>query len=92
MVRYHITVFGDVQGVGFRYFVLKNASIYDINGWVRNKLDYTVEIDAEGTEMNLNEFISIVKQGSQFSLVEAVDIIKMSNRENYKTFEIIDDE
>ena len=63
MIRYHVNVFGDVQGVGFRYFVLKNASLYGINGWVRNKSDSSVEIDAEGTEINIieNDYSNMIR-------------------------------
>jgi len=92
MLRYHIIIHGDVQGVGFRYFTQKNASLYGINGWVRNKIDGTVEIDAEGSETNMTEFIKAVERGNRYSLVESANTEKLSDMKNYKSFNIVDDE
>ena len=92
MLHYHIIIHGDVQGVGFRYFTQKNALFYGINGWVRNKIDGTVEIDAEGSEINMTEFIKAVERGNRYSLVESTNTEKLSDMENYKSFNIVDDE
>lgn len=88
MVRFHILVHGQVQGVGFRYFVRQNASLYGINGWVRNNFDSTVEIDAEGSQINMEAFIDAVKRGNSYSSVERVDVDQMQNLKNYKSFNI----
>jgi acylphosphatase len=92
MDRYHLTVHGIVQGVGFRYFVLKSASLYGIYGWVRNKSDNTVEIDAEGSENNMEAFIEAVKNGNRFSEVSRVNIEKIPDLNSYKSFKIIEDD
>ena len=91
MLHYHFIIRGDVQGVGFRYFTQKNASLYGINGWVRNKIDGTVEIDAEGSETNMTEFIKAVERGNRYSLVESINTEKLSDMEYYKSFHIIED-
>jgi len=91
MLHYHFIIRGDVQGVGFRYFTQKNASLYGINGWVRNKIDGTVEIDAEGSETNMTEFIKAVERGNRYSLVESINTEKLSGMEYYKSFHIIED-
>ena len=91
MLHYHFIIRGDVQGVGFRYFTQKNASLYGINGWVRNKIDGTVEIDAEGSETNMTEFIKDVERGNRYSLVESINTEKLSDMEYYKSFHIIED-
>ena len=91
MLHYHFIIRGDVQGVGFRYFTQKNASLYGINGWVRNKIDGTVEIDAEGSETNMTEFIKAVERGNRYSLVESINTEKLSDMEYYKSFHIVED-
>ena len=55
-----ITVFGVVQGVGFRPFVHSLAGEYDLKGWVRNRSG-NVDIEVEGTEANLNSFLEGLK-------------------------------
>jgi acylphosphatase len=72
MIRYRIIVKGDVQGVGFRFFTQKTALIYGVNGWVKNKYDGSVEIDAEGSECSIAGFIEAIQQGSRYSRVESV--------------------
>src|SRR2546425_1154914 len=46
--RLHGVIRGDVQGVGFRYFLVREAHGLGLRGWVRNRDDGTVEFVAEG--------------------------------------------
>ncbi|TMG57453.1 MAG: acylphosphatase, partial [Chloroflexi bacterium] len=46
--RLHAVVRGDVQGVGFRYYVQRKARQLGLPGWVRNNDDGSVELVAEG--------------------------------------------
>ena len=39
---------GRVQGVGFRWFVEREARTLSISGWVRNNVDGSVEVLAMG--------------------------------------------
>jgi hydrogenase maturation protein HypF len=55
-----INVFGVVQGVGFRPFVYRLAGEYSLSGWVRNTSG-SVEIEVEGEEAALNDFIAALK-------------------------------
>jgi len=48
MFSYHIMVSGQVQGIGYRYFVEREARKIKITGWVRNLDNSDVEILAEG--------------------------------------------
>jgi acylphosphatase len=67
-------VSGLVQGVGFRFFVNRAASIEGIHGWVRNLPDGRVEIRAEGETEALERFERQVRQGPPSSRVDEVDI------------------
>jgi hydrogenase maturation protein HypF len=60
MKRFHIYVSGNVQGVGFRYFVNKLATEMGLAGWVRNA-DSRVEIDIQGDEADLEKFKTRLK-------------------------------
>ncbi|MDK2917759.1 MAG: acylphosphatase [Candidatus Petromonas sp.] len=88
MVRYHIIVHGHVQGVGFRYFTYQKAMENNIKGWVKNNLDGTVEIDAQGNKDDMEKFLTAVKKGSPFSKVRNVDVDEFQHLERYKSFDI----
>ncbi|WP_373840114.1 acylphosphatase [Methanospirillum sp.] len=60
MKRVSMIVSGRVQGVGFRYYVEDIALGMNISGWVRNLSDGTVEIDAEGEEDKLKNFVRTI--------------------------------
>ena len=67
--RIHIVVEGHVQGVGFRYFVERNALELCLTGWVRNLQNGDVEILAEGEKGSLDQFLSRVSSGPAGSSV-----------------------
>ena len=60
-IRRHIIFYGYVQGVGFRWRAAHTANRYGITGWVRNLDDGSVEMEAEGTEQDINELIAVLK-------------------------------
>ncbi|GMO46300.1 MAG: acylphosphatase [Termitinemataceae bacterium] len=66
------TVFGVVQGVGFRYYTKDEASSLNISGWVRNNDDGTVEVHAEGAEQNLKMFLKWLQNGPSHARVDKV--------------------
>ena len=43
MQQFHIFISGDVQGVGFRYFIRSKAKKHQVTGWVRNLAGGKVE-------------------------------------------------
>ncbi len=88
MKRMHMVVQGMVQGVGFRYHVAQWASLYRINGWVRNNSDGTVEVDAQGDDEDMALFLECVRRGPHFSRVDKLAIKEIQNLENYKTFSV----
>lgn len=71
-VRKRICVSGRVQGVGFRYFVKKQARQYGLVGYVRNLPNGDVEIEAAGNVTDFIRFISVIKKGSSASRVDNV--------------------
>jgi acylphosphatase len=71
MVR-HYLVKGRVQGVGFRWFVHREAAALNLNGWVRNTEDGHVEVVAAGTTGDLSELHQALHKGSRGSRVDAI--------------------
>jgi acylphosphatase len=64
---------GRVQGVGYRYFVLRAAQGLGIRGYARNLGDGTVEVVAEGDEDSLDALAAQLAVGPSFADVEGVD-------------------
>ncbi len=85
--HYNIHVSGKVQGVGFRYHTKMKAIELKIKGFVQNKPDHSVYIEAEGEEEILNEFLAWCKQGPSWSRVESFNFSE-SPFQNFKDFEI----
>ena len=63
MIRRHITFFGDVQGVGFRYRARQAAERCDCTGWVRNEWDGSVTMEIQGREEDIEQVILHVEKG-----------------------------
>ena len=53
----HVMITGQVQGVGFRWWVVNEAKLLGLNGWVRNRLDGSVEAIFSGEDTAINEII-----------------------------------
>jgi acylphosphatase len=82
------TVYGRVQGVGFRFYVRNQAESLNLTGWVRNKPDGTVELQAFGLISDLEQLLHYIKAGSIGSHVEKVDFQWFQTEKMLKTFEI----
>lgn len=76
----HTIVHGRVQGVGFRYFVQQIAVEHHILGWVRNRIDRTVEIEAEGISENMDVFLKLVSQGPSGSRVDNMESVTLPGK------------
>jgi len=70
MRRVFVKIYGRVQGVNFRNFIYKHATIIGLVGWVKNIGDGTVEAIFEGKEDALVKMIELCRQGPSFALVE----------------------
>ena len=73
MPAYRYIVFGRVQGVGYRYFVLRQAERLSVAGFARNRPDGSVEVVAEGSEETLGELEGSLREGPSFSAVTGVE-------------------
>jgi acylphosphatase len=64
---------GRVQGVGFRWFVEREAHILGVAGWVRNNSDSSVEVLAQGTRDQLLGLRGRLQQGPRAARVDDVE-------------------
>jgi acylphosphatase len=65
---------GRVQGVGFRWFVEREAHTLGIAGWVRNNHDGSVEVLAQGTRDQLSGLHSRLREGPRAARVDNIDV------------------
>jgi acylphosphatase len=72
--RLHAVVRGDVQGVGFRYFLVDSARPLGLRGWVRNRPDGAVEVLAEGDRPKLERLLQAAREGPRHARVEEVEV------------------
>jgi acylphosphatase len=77
-VRLEATVRGRVQGVGFRWFVLRVADGLAIGGWVANEPDGTVRCVAEGSRTDLDTLLTALRDGPPGARVDRVDTTWMA--------------
>ena len=61
-MKKHIIIKGKVQGVGFRYWLYKEAIQRNIDGWVRNKISGEVEALLIGNDVEVNNIIKLCKK------------------------------
>jgi acylphosphatase len=89
MVCYYV-VRGRVQGVGFRWFVHREAAALGLKGWVRNTEDGRVELVAAGEPAKLAELRDALRRGSRGSRVDAVDEVEVEEKtaDDLKAFQI----
>jgi len=84
----HFLVRGRVQGVGFRWFVEREAHILKVAGWVRNNPDGTVEVLAIGTPQQLTALRSRLQEGPRAARVDAVDESEAEPVDDLKSFQV----
>ena len=86
--RLEATVRGRVQGVGFRYWVLRIAGHQGLTGWVANELDGSVRCVVEGPIDDLDRIEALLRQGPPGSMVEAVQSVRMLATGRFERFEV----
>jgi acylphosphatase len=81
-------VMGRVQGVGFRWFVEREARLIGVGGWVRNRDDGVVEVVASGSNAQLGSLYDKLKEGPRAARIDQVEVEDAAPFNGYKTFQI----
>lgn len=87
MVHKNIFIHGRVQGVGFRFSARSQARQLSIRGFVKNKADGSVYIEAEGETENVNQYVRWCKEGPPHAHVENIEV-EEGEMKNYSTFDV----
>jgi acylphosphatase len=72
-VRLRVLVRGHVQGVSFRYSTCREARGLGVAGWVRNRADGSVEIEAEGEVERVRQLLAYTRRGPPGARVEGIE-------------------
>jgi Acylphosphatases len=75
--RLDARVTGRVHGVGFRYFVLREATALELDGWVANDPDGSVHCVAEGPRDRLDALLERLRDGPPAAIVDGVSAARM---------------
>ncbi|PWB38562.1 MAG: acylphosphatase [Parcubacteria group bacterium] len=83
----NITIYGQVQGVGFRYYLKSIAQQERVGGFARNQADGSVYIEAEGTPLAVDSFLAQCKKGPSSAQIKDVYVVP-GQVKNYADFRI----
>ena len=84
----HALVRGCVQGVGFRYFVVREASALGLRGYARNKDNGDVEVIAQGARSTLERLLAALWRGPSAASVSEVRTSWQSPTEHLSGFHV----
>ena len=87
-VRAEITVSGLVQGVGFRYFVLRKATELKLKGYTKNQIDGKVLTVVEGEKYLIESLYNELKIGPMHAQVKGSNICWSSFVSEFTNFEV----
>lgn len=85
----HAVIYGSVQGVNFRYFVMRHARELGLTGYVRNLLrERAVEVVAEGGKEKLEQLLKYLEAGPRGAWVQRVEVNWSESKGAYSRFEV----
>lgn len=84
-----IKIYGQVQGVGFRYYTREKAQELALFGFVHNEPDNTVYVEMEGEEKNLKNFLEWCHLGPEAARVEKVEFAFSEGQKKFDEFRVI---
>ena len=85
-MRIFFKISGVVQGIGYRWFVRDAAAKHALTGLVRNRLDGSVEGEAQGDKKAIEAFILEIKTGHPWAEVSGSQVSQTEERRGEKDF------
>jgi len=68
-----LVICGRVQGVGFREWMVENARMLGLAGWVRNRVDGSVEALVAGDIAAVEEMLRLCRRGPRMADVLSIE-------------------
>ena len=91
-MKKHVLITGEVQGVGFRYWLYKAAIQKKIDGWVKNKISGEVEALLIGDVVKIDNLIKLCEKGPPSSKVTKIKVQNYQKKFLKKSFVIINND
>jgi len=88
MHRLHLVIRGRVQGIGFRAFVVRRATELEVGGWVRNREDGAVEVEAAGSRAALERLLTALRRGPDGARVIGVEAARSERDSSPRAFRV----
>ena len=88
MTAINVKLAGKVQGVGFRMYIFRQAERLGLYGWVKNLPDGSIELHAQGSDVDLDYFTQLVKRGNGGTKIESCTIDPSTVDDSYRCFEV----
>jgi len=85
----YVHILGHVQGVGFRWQTMLLARSLNVDGWIRNCMDGSVECFIQGEENSVNKMLQWFRGGPARAKVEALEISWLETDHEIKGFNIL---
>lgn len=82
----HLMILGRVQGVFYRNWTSTTAKELGLVGWVRNRIDGSVEVWIEGPSDSVTQFIALAHDGPPAAQVARIDVAEVATQ-RFTTFE-----
>ena len=89
MIAVHISVYGEVQGTGFRSWSEEQAQKFSLSGWARKASDGSIEIFAQGEKEKINDFVSSCWDGPNMAFIDEVLVKDTNPDDSIDSFEIL---
>ena len=86
-VARHVRLTGRVQGVFFRAWTREQAERLDVNGWVKNCPDGSVEAHLEGPQERVDRLVDLLRRGPSGARVDDLQIHE-AQPENHDWFAV----
>jgi acylphosphatase len=87
MISRRLRIRGTVQGVYYRESMRQRADQWGVTGWVRNRMDGTVEAVLQGETENVERLIDWARRGPPAARVESVDVAAADDEPRHESFD-----
>ncbi len=87
VVARRLVIRGRVQGVGYRDAAVQSAFVIQVVGWVRNRIDGTVEAFVQGSPDAVAQYLEWARQGPPLARVTEVEVVDAKPDASLRHFE-----